>query len=94
MTVALESASFCIENTEQEHGSKRESSECGPLTNIGKASSLGHFLYSCLQIPGIHVSLEAKLGRRVVSEKSEQAGKMSWKVISLAREQESWLIFW
>lgn len=55
----------------------------GSHTYIRKPSSLGNFLYGCLHIPGVHVSLEIKLGNRVVSEDSEQEIKISWKVITL-----------
>lgn len=37
-------------------------------TYVRQPSSLGNFLYGCLQVSGIRVSLEVKLGSRVVSE--------------------------
>lgn len=63
-------------------------SDSGSHTYIRKPSSLGDFFYGRLQIPGIHVSLEIKLGSRVVSEDSEQEIKISWTVITLWRKAE------
>lgn len=48
--------------------------ESGPHTCIRQPSSLGNFLYGCLQISGIHVSFEVKLGSRVVSEQEIKLG--------------------
>lgn len=54
------------------HGNQEELLESGSHTYIRKASSLGNFLYSCLQILRIHVSFEVKLGSRIVSKENKK----------------------